>query len=386
MYVQAITDFDFMKKKFPQEVHIVDLSDEVLDLTCKAYQSFTEDPKNIRPEAILKNYEIFTKEIITKQTKSSDKYPEQNLCRLFKNDGEKAIFEMESGVKIFIYRDDLVMLRGIGTLVSAENSAFTGNGALAKSILQRAGPFYKKHHDQVQLDSRNKRVSKGSTIAIDAGKLDYRFVIHAVVSRFSEDADRKKDELVDLKITTLNVLRHGDFLCTSEKKSKNLEKIAMPLLGAGDIRNPRLLELLCSYVYLGIQEFFRYPRGLKEVHLVSFNEKTHRAFMKVFIDVSANDFLASKNYPPLNFPSLRNTDDKREAANASSAIWKTEESTLVNWNDIHHKTKPTEESKCKCHCSDCDYLHCVQELEDKGITVSKTEKKRTEKIMNTGML
>lgn len=26
----------------------------------------------------------------------------------------------------------------------------------------------------------------------------------------------------------------------------------------------------------------------------------------------------------------------------------------------------------KCHYSDCDYLHCVEELEDKGITVSKT--------------
>lgn len=233
MYVQAIIDFDFMKKTFPKEVHIVDLSDEILDLTCKAYQSFREDPKMIQPKAILKNYKIFTKEITTKQTKSSDKYPEQNPCRLFKNDGEKAIFEMGSGVKIFIYRDDLVMLEGIGTLVSAENSAFTGNGALAQSILQRAGPSYEKHHYQVQLDSRKKRFSKGSTIALDAGKLDYSFVIHAIVSRFSEDVDRKKDELVDLKITACKVLSHADFLCTSQKKSKNLEKIAMPLLGAG---------------------------------------------------------------------------------------------------------------------------------------------------------
>uniref|UniRef100_K1QJ86 Uncharacterized protein n=1 Tax=Magallana gigas TaxID=29159 RepID=K1QJ86_MAGGI len=37
------------------------------------------------------------------------------------------------------------------------------------------------------------------------------------------------------------------------------------------------------------------------------------------------------------------------------------------------------EKMSKCHYSDCDYLHCVEELEDKGITVSKTEKKRTEK-------
>uniref|UniRef100_K1QM36 Poly [ADP-ribose] polymerase 14 n=1 Tax=Magallana gigas TaxID=29159 RepID=K1QM36_MAGGI len=232
MYVQAITDFDFMKKKYPQEVHIVDLSDEVLDLTCKAYQSFTEDPKNIRPVAILKNYEIFTKEIITKQTKSSDTYPEQNPCRLFKNDGEKAIFEMESGVEIFIYRDDLVMLRGIGTLVSAENSAFTGNGALAKSILQHAGPSYVKHHNQVRRDLKDKRLAKNTLRTLDAGKLDYRYVIHAVVNRFAEDVDRKEDELLDLKMITFKVLTHGDFLCTCGKKSKNLEKIAMPLLGA----------------------------------------------------------------------------------------------------------------------------------------------------------
>uniref|UniRef100_K1PTZ1 Uncharacterized protein n=1 Tax=Magallana gigas TaxID=29159 RepID=K1PTZ1_MAGGI len=236
MYVQAIIDFDFMKKKYPQEVHIVDLSDEVLDLTCKAYRSFTEDPKNIRPEAILKNYEIFTKEIITKQTKSSDKYPEQNPCRRFKNDGKKAIFEMESGVEIFIYRDDLVTLRGIGTLVSAENSAFTGNGALAKSILQHAGPSYVKCHNQVHHDLGDRSFAKNTLRTLDAGKLDYRYVIHAVVNRFAEDVDCKEDELLDLKMTTFKVLAHGDFLCTSEK-SKNLEKIAMPLLGADD--NPR---------------------------------------------------------------------------------------------------------------------------------------------------
>uniref|UniRef100_K1QAA4 Poly [ADP-ribose] polymerase 14 n=1 Tax=Magallana gigas TaxID=29159 RepID=K1QAA4_MAGGI len=233
VYVQAIVDFDFMRKQFPQEVHIVDISDEVLDLTCKAYQSYTEDPRLIMSKAILKKYnEKVTKEIITKQTKSFDKYPEQNLCRLFKNDGENAIFEMESGVKIFVYRDDLVMLSGIGTLVSAENSAFTGNGTLAKSILQHAGPSYVKHHNQVRRDLKDRRLAKNTLRTLDAGKLDYRYVIHAVVNRFAEDVDRKEDELLDLKMTTFKVLAHGDYLCTSEK-SKNLEKIAMPLLGAG---------------------------------------------------------------------------------------------------------------------------------------------------------
>lgn len=223
-----------MKKKCPQEVHFVDLSDEVLTLTCKAYQSYTEDPKLIMPKAILKKYqEKFTKENASKQAKTSEKDPSQNICRFLKHDNKKAIYEMGSGVKILIYRDDLVKLKGIGTLVSAENSAFTGSGALAKSILQHAGPSYVKHHNQVRRDLKDRRLAKNTLRTLDAGKLDYRFVIHAIVNRFAEDVDRKEDELLDLKMTTFKVLKHGDFLCTSEKKSKNLEKIAMPLLGAG---------------------------------------------------------------------------------------------------------------------------------------------------------
>lgn len=95
----------------------------------------------------------------------------------------------------------------------------------------------------------------------------------------------------------------------------------------GAIRNPRILELLCSYVYQGIQEFFRYPRALKEVHLVSFNEETHKAFTEVFLDVSANDFKRSRDPPPTKRPlsaSVRITDERRETS-APVATWKIEE-------------------------------------------------------------
>lgn len=328
MYVKAIAAFDFKKRKFLQEVHFVDLSDEILDLTCKGYQLYTENAKNLEPKAILKKWEEkLTKESASKQTKTSEKEPAQNPCRHIKNEGKKVIFEMGSRVKILIYNDDLVKLKGIGTLVSAENCAFTGSGTLAQSILQRAGPSYEKHHNQMRHESRDKRRSKCSTIALDAGKLDYRFVIHAIVSRFLEDVVHKKDELLDLKITTLNVLTHADYLCTSEKKSKNLNKIAMPLLGAGAIKNPRNLELLCFYVYQGIQEFFRNPSALKEIHLVNFNEETHRAFTKVFLDVSANDFQSSRDPLPTKQPlsaSFRIIEERQEAS-APVVTWQLEE-------------------------------------------------------------
>lgn len=40
------------------------------------------------------------------------------------------IFEMGRGVRILIYRDDLVKLKGIGIFVFVENSVFMGSGML----------------------------------------------------------------------------------------------------------------------------------------------------------------------------------------------------------------------------------------------------------------
>lgn len=85
--------------------------------------------------------------------------------------------------------------------------------------------------------------------------------------------------------------------------------------------------MLCSYVYQGIQNFFRNPRALKEVHLVSFNEETHMAFTKVFLDVSANDFHNSRDPPPTKRPlsaSVRLLGEKQEVS-APVGIWKMEE-------------------------------------------------------------
>lgn len=352
MYVQAIVDYDFMKKKFPQEVHVVDLSNEVLDLTCKAYQLFTTDPNMIMPKAILKKYnEQVTGENASKQAKTSEKDSSQNLCRLLKHDSKKTIFEMGSEVKILIYRGDLVKLKGIGTLVSAENSAFTGNGKLAQSILRSAGSSYEKTHDQIRRELGIRRLENGSLRVSNAGKLDYRFVIHAVVGRFLESVEPQTHELLDLRLTTLRILEHANHLCTTDKKSKNLDKIAIPLLGAGALRNPRYLEILCSYVYQGIQNFFRNPRALKEVHLVSFNEETHMAFTKVFLDVSANDFQRSRDPPPTKRPlsaSLRITDERRETS-APIVTWKIEEPNQDSRDFGTYFTSPmsnTEEEDC----------------------------------------
>lgn len=120
---------------------------------------------------------------------------------------------------------------------------------------------------------------------------------------------------------------------------------------SGAIRNPHTLELLCSFVYQGIQEFCRNPSALKEVHLVSFKEETNRAFTKVFLDISANNFQNSREPPQMKQPlsaSLRRAEEKREAS-ASFDIWKMEEPNQDSRNLRNYFTSPmsnTEEDDC----------------------------------------
>lgn len=140
---------------------------------------------------------------------------------------------MGSGVKILIYRDDLVMLKGIGIFVFVENSVFIGSGVLVKSILQCVGLFYEKNYNQVCCDLRDKCFVKNILRILDVGKLDYRFVINVIVNWFLEDVDCKDDELFDFKMIMFKVFIYVDYLCRNEKKLKNFEKIVMLLLGVG---------------------------------------------------------------------------------------------------------------------------------------------------------
>lgn len=112
---------------------------------------------------------------------------------------------------------------------------------------------------------------------------------------------------------------------------------------SGVIRNPRILELLCFCVYQGIQGFFSNPRALKEIHLVSFNDETHRAFTKVFMDVTSNNFQRCRDPPPTKRPlsaSLRLTDESQEER-APVDVWKMEKPNTDTRDLKKYLTSPT---------------------------------------------
>lgn len=158
---------------------------------------------------------------------------------------------MGSGVKILIYRDDLVKLKGIGIFVFVENSVFIGSGVLVKSILQYVGLFYVKYYNQVCCDLKDRCLVKNILRILDVGKLDYRFVIYVIVNWFVEDVDCKEDELFDFKMIMFKVFKYGDFLCIFEKKLKNFEKIVMLLLGVG-------MYIYCIFLYFSVYLFLIY--------------------------------------------------------------------------------------------------------------------------------
>lgn len=144
----------------------------------------------------------------------------------------------------------------------------------------------------------------------------------------------------------------------------------------GAITKPRILELMCRYVYYGIEDFLCHNTGIiKEIHLVSFNEATYQAFLKVFLDFSADEFRNSRECPPTKRPlsaSMREKKEKWQAC-APAAIWKMEEQNQSDTDLKNHVRKPlpnADDDNCiiclntfenpiefkKCHhafCQDC---------------------------------
>ncbi|XP_062598992.1 uncharacterized protein LOC134260456 [Saccostrea cucullata] len=339
MYISSITKFGSKKRKHLQEVNLVDLTDDILDLSCKYYKEWTKhkklDPKQILQEFAAKNPQAMSGPTMPKEQDKnglSTENPISSLCKFLGNSKDKQTFEMSGKLKVYIYRDDLVKIGGIDMLVSPENSAFTGNGALAQSILKSAGSSFRQIHQSIQHEvyTSRKSLKPGDFRVTYAGNLKYRFVFHVVFNRFSDQRPPSEIELKDLKFTVKKILNHVECygMCNMKNEQYNMKitSIAMPLLGAGGIENPKYLEKICCAVYDAIEEYVETSRmsNLKEIHLVSYVESTNTAFTNTFLAMSKQDYVRSRQKPPTQKPTAENPKYQEELNKALSPvdIWK----------------------------------------------------------------
>lgn len=257
MYVKAITDYGTQKRKRLREIHIVDIDPQrgLLNLINESYHIFLKEPRNLSPKSVFqRNCHQTGSQPADKPAKRLSENSEfkkvnsvdfdkvqgrQPVCKYVgRNVDGKHEFEMDKKLKVYIYRQDIVSLKNIGSLICSESSAFSGAGGLSKNIYQNASKEFRKEFDSYRttLQRNGKRYQAGQLlIMVPGGNLSYNNVVFAVVNRFDPNKLPCKSDLAELEETCLKVLnRVNELSCDRKgKKTSHLKSLAMPLLGAG---------------------------------------------------------------------------------------------------------------------------------------------------------
>lgn len=178
-------------------------------------------------------------------------------------------------IQVLIYTGELPKLNNVDILVSTENSRVPGNGKLAKAIFQKAGKEYQKEH--AKLFSGKKKINNGEILQTGAGLLHFKVVLHAIIDKFP-NASPTPYHLNELYQTTLNLLDTAN----KKVKKKQLLTIALPLLGAGAVSDPRHQKEYASVLLQGIASFSSASKvKLWAVHIVSLKPETTKLLVEV---------------------------------------------------------------------------------------------------------
>nr|XP_012635935.1 poly [ADP-ribose] polymerase 14 isoform X1 [Microcebus murinus] len=170
------------------------------------------------------------------------------------------------GVVLAVQQGDLTRLP-VDVVVNSANEDLRHSGGLAAALSQAAGPELQAHCDQIV--KKNGRVLPGNAIISKAGKLPYRYMIHAVGPRWdSSEAPR-----------CVHLLRRVVTLSLDLAEKHKCQSIAIPAISSGIFGFPlhRCVETIVSTVkenFEGNQD----GRFLKEIYLVDVSEKTTEAF------------------------------------------------------------------------------------------------------------
>ena len=132
-------------------------------------------------------------------------------------------------VRVDICRGDIVQEK-IDAIVNAANMDLKHIGGLAKAILDAGGPTIQtESNSYVQ---NNGKVFPGNSVALGAGALPCKRIIHAVGPRW---VDGTKNEEETLYFTVLN--------CLQQASKENLTSVAFPAISTGVFRVP---EDICA--------------------------------------------------------------------------------------------------------------------------------------------
>lgn len=253
MYLKGAFDFS-MHNTFGslQELHIVDLSPDVLVAVHETYNQYLTMERVMDPSWLVLNHEkqesVPKKKRLTDAHNSNSSKPTGKDQNMEKISSAKSVNANSEGhvnpdhftkdikkVRVFIYTQDLGSLEGIDVAVSCENPHFTGKGGIAATLLSKGGTIYANEHNSLR---KNAPYPQFTTIISTGYNTNFKTICHAIIVAFSRTRPLSQACKMQYNSCIYSILREMD--ARSEqlvrtKKTKGFCSIVLPLLGAGNI-------------------------------------------------------------------------------------------------------------------------------------------------------
>lgn len=253
MYLRGAFDFS-MRKTFGslQELHIVDLSPDVLVAVQETYNQYLTMDKVFDPSWLVSSHEkqesVTQKESLTDTQNSNSSKPAEKYKKMEEISIAKSINANSKGnvksehftkyiknVRVFIYTQDLGSLEGIDVAVSCENPHFTGNGGIAATLLSKGGTTYANEHNSLR---KNAPYPQFKTILSPGYKTNFKTICHAIIVAFSRTRPISQTCKMLYKNCICSILNEMDVRSEQLVRTKETNgfcSIVLPLLGAGNI-------------------------------------------------------------------------------------------------------------------------------------------------------
>lgn len=170
-----------------------------------------------------------------------------------------------NGVILALLQGDIVKVQA-DAIVNAANSALAGGGGVDGAIHRAGGPDIMAACREIAKRSANSAAAcpTGSAVATTAGKLNAKYVFHAVGPIYGA---REEDE---------RLLQSAYQSCLDLAEQYQLESIAFPSISTGVYGYP--LELAAPVALATVIEHVRKPTSLKQVTFVLFGDSAYRAY------------------------------------------------------------------------------------------------------------
>ncbi|KAH3849990.1 uncharacterized protein LOC127874395 isoform X2 [Dreissena polymorpha] len=267
----------------------------------------------------------------------------------------KNMYKTLSGILVHVYQADICSLN-VDCIVNAANSMLLHGDGVAAVIQKKAGDDLKNEGDKYI--RRNGEIKDGNVVETCAGRLPYKYVLHAVGPRWSDYDTRSRKGRGDCRAALQNAV-FNSFLKARELR---LKSVALPAISSAIFGVP--LEI-CTEEY--VQAVLMYSgvgaeSSLREIHFVDILPEVVTQIQKRFDEYVKKGDLS--NADQFETSSLRNRKTNVKPNATSESGFHTETTTTKISEQKLHDQAPcvicmddfTNPKKLACghiFCTDC---------------------------------